>query len=127
MKKIFLCLFLFFSIAINAQKTTVFSQKLNKKKGIQLVLKSVVNDSRCPEGVSCIWVGECEIEVEIYKNRKLISTENIVLSPKSTKENLEWFNQYYPNKKIKEINVFPYPKSEVFVDPKSYFVKILFD
>jgi hypothetical protein len=126
MKKLILFLVLLFSIAINAQKTAVFSQKLTKKKGIQLVLKSVVNDSRCPEGVSCIWLGECEIEVAVYKNRKLISTENIVLSPKATKENLEWFQKYYPNQLIKEINVLPYPKDGILVNPKDFFVKILF-
>jgi hypothetical protein len=127
MKKLILFLFLLFSIAINAQKTAVFSQKLTKKKGIQLVLKSVVNDSRCPEGVSCIWLGECEIEVAVYKNRKLISTENIVLSPKATKENLEWFEKYYPNHLIKEINVLPYPKDGVLVNPKDYLIKMIFE
>jgi hypothetical protein len=127
MKKIVLYLFLLFSIVINAQKAAIFSQKLVKKKGTQLILKSVVNDSRCPEGVNCIWAGECEIEVAIYKSRKLIATENIVLSPKATKENLEWFQKYYPNQKIKEINVLPYPKSEVVINPKDFVVKILFE
>ncbi len=106
---------------------SVISQKLSDSKDIQLVLKSVVNDSRCPENVNCIWAGECEIQIAIYKNRKLISTENILLSPKLQTENITWFSKYYPNQKIKEIGVLPYPKSEVIVDPKDYFVKILFE
>lgn len=122
-----LILFILFSCFVNAQKTANISQKVIKKKGIQLVLKSLINDSRCPENINCIWAGECEIQVAIYKNRKFISSDNILLSPKLTKENLEWFQKYYPNRKIKEINVLPYPKSEVVVDPKSYFIKILFE
>ncbi len=133
MKKTILFLILFVCISINAQKkdtflkSVSFSQKLVKKKGTQLVLKKVINDSRCPEGVNCIWAGECEIQVEIYKNQKLVSKQNILLSPKLYKENILWFSKYYPKLKITEINVLPYPKSEVIIDPKDFFVKINFE
>ena len=131
-KSILLILFLFCSFAIaqndkNVLKSVTFSQKIIKKRGLQLVLKSVTNDSRCPEGVNCIWAGECEIEVAVYKNRKLISTENILLSPKMQKENIDWFQKYYPRFKIKEIGVLPYPKNEVVLDPKDNYVKIFFE
>jgi hypothetical protein len=133
MKKIILFLILFLSMSIHAQKkdtilkSVTFNQKLVKKKGTQLVLKKVINDSRCPEGVNCIWAGECEIQIAIYKNQKLISEENILLSPKFYKENISWFSKYYPKLKITEINVLPYPKSEVVIDPKDFFVKINFE
>ena len=133
MKNALLTLILLFSIATFAQKpekalkSISFTNKIIKKRGTQLVLKKVVNDSRCPENVNCIWAGECEIEVAIYKNRKLVSTENVLLSPKLQKENIDWFSKYYPNKKIISINVLPYPKSEVVVNPKDFFVKIMID
>ena len=131
-KSILFILLLFCSFAIaqkekNVLKSVTFSQKLINKRGLQLVLKSVTNDSRCPEGVNCIWAGECEIEVAIYKNRKLISTENILLSPKMQKENTAWFQKYYPKIKIKEIGVLPYPKNQVVLDPKDNYVKIYFE
>ena len=133
MKNILLAIILFFSISILAQKndkilkSVSFSQKLLKKKGTQLILKKVVNDSRCPEGVNCIWAGECEIEIAIYKNRKLIDIENVLLSPKLQKENIAWFTKYYPKLKITEIGVLPYPKNDVVINPKDYFVKIYFE
>lgn len=107
-------------------KSEIFTQKLLKKKGTQLVLKNVVNDSRCPEGLNCIWAGEIEIVVSIYKNNVFVKDENILLSPKLHKENLAWFAEYYPSKKITEIGVLPYPKNGVVTYPKDYFVKIYF-
>ncbi len=133
MKNTILLLILLFSISIFSQKAenplkfVKFTQKTIKKRGTQLVLKKVVNDSRCPEGVNCIWAGEIEIEIAIYKNRKLISTENILISPKLQSENIAWFSKYYPKLNIKEINVLPYPKNEVVVNPKDYFVKVYFE
>jgi hypothetical protein len=133
MKKIVLFITLFLSISIFAQKketilkSITFSQKLVKKKGMQLLLRKVINDSRCPEGVNCIWAGECEIQVAIYKNQKLVSEENVLLSPKLYQENISWFSKYYPKLKITEIGVLPYPKSDVVTNPKDYFVRVYFE
>ena len=132
MKNIILSLFILFSMAACSQKketiskSEIFTQKPTKKKGTQLVLKNVINDSRCPEGVNCIWAGEIEIVVSIYKDNVFVKDENILLSPKLYKENLAWFATYYPSKKITEIGVLPYPKNGVVIYPKDYFVKIYF-
>ncbi len=132
MKNIILIILLLFSISIIAQntekflKSVTFTQKLITKKGLQLVLKKVVNDSRCPEGVNCIWAGECEIQVSIYKNNKFIKNEKVLLSPKLYKENLAWFSKYYSKLKITEIQVLPYPKTEVVANPKDFFVAIFY-
>ena len=132
MKKLVLTLVVFFTIVACSQKKSVvenyeiLTQTLSKKKGMQLVLKNIVNDSRCPEGVNCIWAGEIEIVVSVYKNNNFVKDENILLSPKLYKENLAWFAEYYPSKKITEIGVLPYPKNGVVTYPKDYFVKIYF-
>lgn len=132
MKNIILFLTLFVSFSFFAQeneetlKSTFFTQKIVKKRGLQLVLVKVINDSRCPENVNCIWAGECEIKVATYKNRKLISTENVMISPKLYKENINWISKYYPNITIKSIEVMPYPKNEIVVNPKDFFVKIYY-
>jgi hypothetical protein len=133
MKNIISFLIIVFSLVSCAQKiettkgTKIFTQKVVKQKGTQLVLKKVTNDSRCPEGVNCIWAGECEILISVYKNNKFVKDEKILLSPKLYKANIAWFSKYYPNKKITEINVLPYPKNEVVIDSKDFFVKIMFE
>lgn len=132
MKNIILSFVILISIAACSQKkntvnkSVVITQKVIKKKGTQLVLKSIANDSRCPEGVNCIWAGEIEIIVSVYKDNNFVKDENILLSPKLDKENLAWFAEYFPSKKITEIGVLPYPKNGVVTYPKDYFVKIYF-
>jgi hypothetical protein len=127
MKKLVVNLLGYSQNAKKILKSVTFNQKVINKKGTQLVLKKVTNDSRCPEGVQCIWAGECEIVVSVYRNNKFIKDEKVLLSPKLYKENIAWFAKYYTSKKITEINVLPYPKNEVVINAKDYFVKLELD
>ena len=132
MKKLVLTLVVFFTIVACSQKKSVvenyeiLTQTISKKKGMQLVLKNIFNDSRCPEGVNCFWAGEIEIVVSVYNDNNFLRDTHIKFSPKLQQENLAWFSEFYPSKKIKEIEVLPYPKSEIRIQPKDYFVKIYF-
>jgi len=70
--KRFLTLFLlFFSFSFYAQnETKITSKKCIPRKGFHLRLKAVINDSRCPEGVTCIWAGEVSATIEVYNDKK---------------------------------------------------------
>ena len=37
---------------------TIIQKVCTNQKGFQLVLKAIATDSRCPQGVTCIWAGE---------------------------------------------------------------------
>ena len=61
-----------FSLAIG-QTTTI------QDEGLSMKLKDVVSDSRCPQGVVCIWAGEVSCLVEIDyggKNSDLVLTQS---------------------------------------------------
>ncbi len=130
MKNIFLILFLAFSVTTFSQEKKkndaikITQKKCVANKGYHLILKKVVADSRCPEGVNCIWAGEIEVIVSVYENKKFLKDHSIILSPKSQKENIAWFSNYYPNTNINSISVLPYPKEAVVLDPKKYYIKI---
>lgn len=134
MKKVTLLLFLFFTSIVLAQtgeKEDVGSLKITqkkclKRKGLELVFKEVVSDSRCPEGVTCVWAGEVTVAVSLYKGKKLMQDEIITLSPMHRKETFDWFAKYMPadKRKIKSITVLPYPKQGVKTNPKDYYLKI---
>ena len=47
------------------------------QKGFQLVLKAIPNDSRCPEGATCIWAGEVSAVVMVYKDSKLVDEKTL--------------------------------------------------
>lgn len=110
----------------NVQSLKITQKKCLKKKGFNLVFKELVSDSRCPEGVTCIWAGEASVVVSVYKDSKLVEDHTMVFSMKKEEENKQWFSKYLPEKQknIKNFSVFPYPKEGVQVNPKNYYVKI---
>lgn len=108
------------------QSLKITQKKCLKRKGFNLVLKELVSDSRCPEGVTCIWAGEASVVVSVYKDSKLVEDHTMVFSMKNEEENKQWFSKYLPEKQknIKSISVFPYPKKDVKINPKNYYIKI---
>lgn len=129
MKKIFKLLVLILTLSSCCPKKAansnelIISQKDIKSAGTTFVLKSIVNDSRCPEGVNCVWAGEVEAVVSVYKNNVFVEESNLVFSSKTNQINIDWFMKYSPNK-IQSIRVLPYPKEGIKINPKDYFIKI---
>lgn len=127
MKKLVLLSFLFFSFSLFAQsELKITTKKCVSKKGYHLRLKSVFDDSRCPEGVTCIWAGEVSVTVEVYKDKKFLEEKTLTFNSKNKEVNFKWFATYFP-KKIKSIGVAPYPKEGQIVKPKKQYVTIIFE
>src|SRR6478672_3401036 len=127
MKKLLFIVFAFFTMTAFAQSTVKITPKsCISKKGYHLRLKSIVSDSRCPEGVTCIWAGEVSAIVEVYKDREFVMENVITFNAKNREENMAWFSKYYPEK-ITNIEVGPYPKEGVVIKPKSATLKSLFN
>lgn len=134
MKKSLLFLFVMISNVVLAQspesqkvKYTTIKQKVcPNQKGFQVLLKEVVSDSRCPEGVTCIWAGEVSAVVSVYKDSKWIEDMTLVFSMKNEEDNKKWFSKYLPEKqkKIKSIGVVPYPKEGSKINLEEYYLKI---
>jgi len=126
MKKLLLVIVVFFSVSIYAQnETKITSKKCLPKKGFHLRLKTVFDDSRCPEGVNCIWAGEVSATLEVYNNKQFVEEKSMVFNAKNKEENFKWLEHYF-QKKIKSIGVFPYPKEGQVIKPKKQYIKIVF-
>lgn len=100
-------------------KYTTINQKMcPNQKGFQLVLKTIPNDSRCPEGATCIWAGEVSAVVMVYKDSKLVDEKTLVFSVKNEENNRRWFASYLleKQKKVKSIDVFPHPNKDREID-----------
>jgi hypothetical protein len=102
------------------------NQKLDAKTDKEIVLVKAVDDSRCPEGVQCIWAGEVTIEVAAYENKKLVEQTQFVVNRNTKEEINAWFTKHLPLRKepLKEINVLPYPKEGVQVKKEDYKIKL---
>ncbi len=134
MKNILLTVMLIFSFSLFAQNNQdtgylkITPKSCTKKKGNSLVLKEVLSDSRCPEGVSCIWAGEAKVVVAVYQDRKFVKEETLIISGSNNQENITWFAQYLPAEKrnIKSVIVAPRAKEGVKIKPKDYYIKITY-
>lgn len=102
----------------------ITTKKCVPKSGYYLRLQSVSDDSRCPEGVTCIWAGEVSATVEVYKDKKLLEEKSVTFNSKNKEDNFKWFATYFP-KKIKSIEVAPYPKEGQIVKPKKQYIHIV--
>ncbi|GAA4762256.1 MULTISPECIES: hypothetical protein [Flavobacterium] len=128
MKKHFILSILALSLigCATAQNDGTINQKLDSKSDKEIVLVKVIDDSRCPEGVQCIWAGEVTIELAAYENGKVVEQVQFTYNTKSEREIVSWFTKHLPSQKIqlKGISVLPYPKDGVPRKLEDYFIKL---
>jgi hypothetical protein len=97
------------------------------RKGIHFKLKEIIEDSRCPEGITCIWAGQVVATIEVYNDKKLIDENTLTFTSKNNEENKKWFAKYLSeDKKLKTIKVLPYPKDKVTVKFKKKYIELVF-
>lgn len=115
----FIFLFVFGTVmAIDAQTAQQIKLGLNKQKVVskdQLTIKfvSVVEDSRCPVGVDCIWAGNAKVQIKVT-NRKGDSKTyelNTHLEPQSV--NFEGYE-------INLAGLLPHPRANTRINPNRY-------
>lgn len=106
-------------ILINATSLT------NVGNDYEMKISKIISDSRCPEGVECIWAGEVQMELEIYKNQKLEKSETLSINYKNLELNKQFFTKYIStDKKIKDILVQPVKKEGQNIELKDYVLKV---
>jgi hypothetical protein len=90
------CTFSFSQIA--ASFIAKITQKMFQEKGFTS-FKEVVSDSRCPEGLNCIWAGE--VTVVLRYTRFKISRDNTMVFMKNQEERKQYgfVNIYLTTKK----------------------------
>ncbi|MCI0665143.1 MAG: hypothetical protein L0220_29105 [Acidobacteria bacterium] len=95
-----------------------FELKINQQamiedEGLAVVFESVLNDSRCPEGVVCVWSGNAKIRIKLCKQKQTPATSelNTDAGPKSSS---------YMNYEVRLVTLKPRPKSNEAVRPSEY-------
>ena len=132
MKNIFFFFLLIFSISVFAQESKQKPVKITQKnclakKGYSFRLKEVTSDSRCPEGVQCIWAGEVQMVILVYKDKKIVEETKLTVSPNNNEEAISFFTKYDTKNKIKSIYVLPSPIKDKILDRKAYHLEINFE
>jgi YbbR domain-containing protein len=111
---------------VNENQILINATSLSKVgNNYEMKIAKIISDSRCPEGVTCIWAGEVQLELEIYKNQKLEKTETLSINYKTVEQNKGFFAKYIStDKKIKNILVQPIKKESQTIELKEYVLKV---
>lgn len=80
----------------------------------------VLSDSRCPEGVTCIWAGNAVILVEISENGVLIEEKEVVLKPTGRNVPLLTIKDSF----VLVQNLLPYPKTGTNIEDADYYLEL---
>ena len=134
MKKVFTVLLIVISSVAFAQKQQIAKQNYSKIKqnscikgeGYKLLLKEVVTDSRCPEGVTCVWAGEVSVIVSVYKDSEFVEDKKLVFSTNNNTANLNWIIPYLDesHSRINSLTIAPHPNVGKVIKPKDYYLEI---
>lgn len=106
-------------VALSQQfKLKVGQEVLVKEAGIKVSGITVVEDSRCPTGVTCIWAGNGKVSVHLSKARsESVAVElNTNAGPKSST---------YQGYEIRLVSLDPYPKNGVTISKNDYVATLM--
>lgn len=126
-KLILLLLGLFVFVSCSSQKSfTQIDQKLDTNLSKEIVLVRIINDSRCPENVQCVWAGQVVFEVAVYEKGKIKEQKQLTLTPQNQNEIENWFTNQLPKSKkpLKSVSIFPYPKDGVSLNLNDYVIQL---
>ncbi|EGV43819.1 hypothetical protein BZARG_2976 [Bizionia argentinensis JUB59] len=88
-----------------------------------LKFSELISDSRCPNGVTCVWAGEVVIEVEIYKNNNLLTTETFNFPPTNYTVQERKALSIEDKLTLYLYNVMPAPEVDKKIDTTDYYLQ----
>lgn len=97
-------------------------------KNIGFKIEKILSDSRCPEGVQCIRLGEVELLLGFYENETKTEEVQLTIDYKHFEENKRFFETKISdkNKVIATIAILPKKIDGQKIETKDYKLKIEF-
>lgn len=134
MKNIFFGLFAILFIACSSTKFDEdmliinTTEKSSVTKDLRFKIEKVLSDSRCPEGVQCVWAGEVNLLLGVYENDLKSEEVELKINHQKLTENKSFFESKIPleNKKIEAIQILPNRVDGVKIEDKEYQLKLIF-
>jgi hypothetical protein len=84
-----------------------------KREGLRVSFVAVTEDSRCPEGVQCIWAGNGQIMLRLSKAGKRAATLRLNTNQEPKQEVYRGFD-------VKLVGLNPYPKKNARIRKRDY-------
>lgn len=103
--------------------------KLNFGESVQfmdvsLKFVEVVQDSRCPKAVQCIWAGEVIVLVDVFKNGNKVEQKKLTIN--STFSLKKQLGNLFSSEvlSVSGFNVLPYPVSSNKIEVEDYYIQL---
>lgn len=87
-------------------------------EGLTVAFSSLLEDSRCPQGVTCVWAGNGKVLLRLSKagKRAALMRLNTGLDPKQ---------DAYRGYDVKLVNLSPYPKKDIRIKKRDYVATLI--
>ena len=106
-------------VALNQEFEIKVGERVSiKEEGLKVSFASVAEDSRCPEGVQCIWAGNVKIVLRLSKTGRRAAAMRL-------NTNLEPTQDDYRGYDVKLVSVNPHPKKDVRIKKKEYVATLI--
>lgn len=89
-----------------------------RESGLDITFNRVIEDSRCPKGVECVWAGNGKVEISINFPREESGIKEI-------NTNLEPKEIMAGKYKIRLLELQPYPEKNQQIPPEKYRIKLI--
>ena len=96
----------------------VGQQVMIKHEGLKISFSYVAEDSRCPEGVTCVWAGNAKVVLRVSKARRRSATMRL-------NTNLDPKQDAYGGYDVKLVGLSPHPKKNVPIRKKNYVATLI--
>ncbi|MDH7447422.1 hypothetical protein [Aquimarina sp. 2201CG14-23] len=94
-----------------------------ESKSIKFI--QVVEDSRCPSDVTCVWAGQAKVLIGLYENNILLEEKEIVMGAKAITPTNSKILFKSGTQSIYGYHLSPYPSSSQKIDPSDYYLELL--
>ncbi|WP_116693942.1 hypothetical protein [Marixanthomonas spongiae] len=88
--------------------------------GHSVTFSEVVEDSRCPTSVTCVWQGRVKIKVKVEKKGKATVAEELIFGAVRSGEDKNHVFYISEDIKLEGMKVTPYPESENDIKENGY-------
>ncbi|HUQ31484.1 MAG TPA: hypothetical protein VM095_05155 [Pyrinomonadaceae bacterium] len=87
-------------------------------EGLTVAFRELLEDSRCPQGVTCVWAGNGKVLLRLSKagKRAALMRLNTGLDPRQ---------DAYKGYDVKLVNLSPYPKKDVRIKKRGYVATLI--
>ncbi|MHA7055689.1 hypothetical protein ACWGOQ_0000610 [Aquimarina sp. M1] len=92
---------------------------------VRVQFLKVLEDSRCPSGVNCVWEGQAKVLIGIYKDDTLIEEKEIIIGAKEIRPDNPKELLTFNDKVVYIYNLSPYPSSNKKTNPLDYYLELL--